>query len=511
MAITEEAYLALERRRDLAHKFEYHGTTVADKAAVFVAPRGRQRKADPFVPISEDSHPWKCSLLKYYRSPEFRMLQFRGVRQFDRVGVAVDLREAFVDLRGRPQAGASQEESEMMWKRLLSKRKRGRLDKESMMPHLMETNPRPVREAIGSSRCLILLGDPGSGKTTFLRWLTLIVCGGVRSSRRHTGLEIDATPLFVRAGRLWSMFKERKDGDVLQTLAGHFRGLVAQAGSASLTSMLEKEQWLFLLDGLDEIPDPRDRPEAARLVERMMTALFPRSRFVVTSRIIGYPYLNVPDSRTLVLAPLEKEQAEDLARHFYGALLSRDHPSPAEKANEEARDLIGQSSARETLHPFVSNPLLLTLAAIVHTQLGRLPRYRARLYDVACQTLVDAWAQIRRTGNPTSMKERIDYETEGLRVLPPLALWFHRYKPGGLAPRGEVVKQIARRLPRTVSDPFDAATTFLDGLTQAGALLLDRGNERQRFLSSLKRGRGAGAIPRTISREAPRNNRIFSG
>ena len=52
VAITEEVYLALERRPDLAVKFEYHGTTIADKAAVFVAPRGRRRKADLFVPVS---------------------------------------------------------------------------------------------------------------------------------------------------------------------------------------------------------------------------------------------------------------------------------------------------------------------------------------------------------------------------------------------------------------------------------------------------------------------------
>src|SRR5207249_2333548 len=110
-------------------------------------------------------------------------------------------------------------------------------------------------------------------------------------------------------------------------------------------------------------------------------------------------------------------------------------------------------------------------------QLGRLPRYRARLYDVACQTLVDAWAQIRRTGDPASAKERIDYETEGLRVLPRLALWFHRNKPGGLASKSEVVREIARYLPKTISDPVLAATTFLKGLTQAGALLVDRGND----------------------------------
>jgi hypothetical protein len=80
----------------------------------------------------------------------------------------VDLAAIYVDLDTRTPAPATAE-----------KGKRGR-GHEGIEPS--ETRPLRVLEAAASNRRVVILGDPGSGKSTFLSYVTLCLAGGVAVS-----------------------------------------------------------------------------------------------------------------------------------------------------------------------------------------------------------------------------------------------------------------------------------------------------------------------------------------
>jgi hypothetical protein len=116
-----------------------------------------------------------------------------------------------------------------------------------------------------AARRLLIVGDPGTGKSTLLK------AYGVGSVRRRRGLEGSElrmiarsreVPFFVPLRRFASEF-DRVGGDLGQYLAAQV--LMAQAGLARPTAeaflrrLLDTARCLVLLDGLDEVPKARYR------------------------------------------------------------------------------------------------------------------------------------------------------------------------------------------------------------------------------------------------------------
>ncbi len=63
-----------------------------------------------------------------------------------------------------------------------------------------------------------------------------------------------------------------------------------------------------------------------------------------------------------------------------------------------------------------SNPLMLTILALIHRAGARLPSRRVELYELAVKTLLEDWELSR--GIP---ERKIVKENEALRLLGPLA------------------------------------------------------------------------------------------
>ncbi len=245
------------------------------------------------------------------------------------------------------------------------------------------------------------------------------------------------------------------------------------------------DELLFLIDGLDEIPEIQDRIDAARLMEEIAHQ-HDDCRFVVSSRLVGYPGVNLPGGREYVLEPLTREQSRALARAFYVELMGSQRLDPAvaqREGTQKGESLCEALERREALEIFARNPLLLTLAALAHVRSeGELPHHRVKLYDVAVQTLVEAWARVRRPLGPAGGIRAVDYDEEGKAVLPSLALYMHQHCPGGIIDKDDLLRQIGKRLPGSRKNSAPLARDFLKRLNDAGSLLTERGPGRWGFM-----------------------------
>ncbi len=158
----------------------------------------------------------------------------------------------------------------------------------------------------GSHRRLVLLGDPGMGKSTLVRWLTVSpLLTGTRkklTSVFPTSLPAclkSAIPLpFVIRDLVLHMPDDAAqwDWDALVSAFREFRAtdsavrplLSAYSGNEpAFESLLADPDALFLIDGLDEIGDSRKRTAMSAAIREGFKRL-PHARFLVTSRIIGY-------------------------------------------------------------------------------------------------------------------------------------------------------------------------------------------------------------------------------
>jgi hypothetical protein len=239
---------------------------------------------------------------------------------------------------------------------------------------------------------------------------------------------------------------------------------------------------LFLVDGLDEMTKAEDRLDAAKVIEELAFR-YKESRYVVTSRIVGYPGLSLPCGEECLLEPLTLNQTHELARAFYVELYkSQKYDDSVARREGKVRgdSLIQALQERANLSLFAQNPLLLSLAALVHLQLGKLPQYRVKLYDVATETLVTAWATARHAMgiDPSSLRV-VDYETEGRAVLLPLAFYMRQNCPGGLISKSDLFKQVAEHLP---GQDNARVSDFLERLNKAGSLLVERGTGQWGFI-----------------------------
>jgi len=147
------------------------------------------------------------------------------------------------------------------------------------------SEPRPVLDLLGETSGLVLLGDPGSGKTTFLRLLALSLASGHRGTMGLQNRLPLPIPLSAYANAL-----ARRDVTLARFLPRYFEDRDLEPGLAVLFERkLAAGEVLLLLDGLDEVREVRLRNRVVQRVEDFYRRHREAgNKFVLTSRIVGY-------------------------------------------------------------------------------------------------------------------------------------------------------------------------------------------------------------------------------
>jgi len=246
---------------------------------------------------------------------------------------------------------------------------------------------------------LVLVGDAGSGKSTFIDYLTW------RLARAHA----DGTPAELPP-RLRTLLPVRRvaaaipsDGaaGTADTLWRAFEadctGRLGQTAAARLLPHLQervyREGALVLLDGLDEVPESgARRAHLLESVQRFAAALPPGSRVLLSARPYAYadPRWRLTGFAELALAPFEADQIDHFIGHWYQAVrpvMGWDALTAEQRGAE-----LGRAIQQEAyLGDLASRPLLLTLMATLHSSWGRLPADRADLYEESVKLLMTRW------------------------------------------------------------------------------------------------------------------------
>ena len=134
----------------------------------------------------------------------------------------------------------------------------------------------PGLEAVERYAKLLILGKPGSGKTTFMKRLATLCNEGQFQPHR--------VPLFVTLKE----FSEAKGQPGLQTFIAKQWRACSVKDAQSLTAVLEQGRTLVLLDGLDEVQEA-DHDRILREIENF-TYQYRDCQFVMTCRIAAREY-----------------------------------------------------------------------------------------------------------------------------------------------------------------------------------------------------------------------------
>jgi hypothetical protein len=242
---------------------------------------------------------------------------------------------------------------------------------------------------------LVLVGDAGSGKSTFVDYLTFRLAdafvagedGGLPPILRgllplRLVLRRAAASIAPDAGQgqpelLWNALAD----DVARRLG-------ASAAERLQPHLQERlldpaEGGLLLLDGLDEVPESGTRRKRLLdAVRRFSDSLPERSRVLLTARPYAYadPKWHMAGFGELALAPFDADQVAHFIGHWYQAVRPLMAWGEA-AATQRGGALLQAIEERDYLGDLASRPLLLTLMATLHTSWGQLPEDRADLYE----------------------------------------------------------------------------------------------------------------------------------
>ena len=268
-------------------------------------------------------------------------------------------------------------------------------------------------QALLSARRVVLLGAPGSGKSTVLRY---IVVNAAESLLRGQPISADTPlPYFCPLGRVAQELTDnpREDLEVLINCM-----LRPMAGVGVLTDEIRHEVRPFLhagsvllcFDGLDEVSGTVKRSRSgqrslrqrlADAIQRLAEAL-PRAVIMVTCRTKPYQQAAAWQLRdgwtTRTIAPMSFGQVRHFVKTWYVQAGQRSKFYSIAQAEQRAIRLSKALESRPKLQEVTTSPLLLTMLALLDYNNKQLPEKRVDVYEELVKLLLDRWETLRSDG-----------------------------------------------------------------------------------------------------------------
>ena len=264
--------------------------------------------------------------------------------------------------------------------------------------------PIPVLDAVSKNKHIVILGAPGSGKTTFIRYLALCISSfqlegtseWLNTLPRWNDDDFLLTPIVVNlrdfnrwlkrrspkgsASLLWQFLEE----DVENFVVGYFKGIQDDVYNGKA---------IIFFDGLDEV----DVTKRQIITDSIISlADICSSRIITTCRVLSYndPKWRLEGFAHYELAPLESSRIEQFIDLWHSELVQSGsmRMSDANELKTRFRQSLRQN---QELWAMAANPLLLDSMALVHTHEGFLPQDRALLYEDCVDLLLWNWEELK--------------------------------------------------------------------------------------------------------------------
>ena len=358
-----------ETPEDFGRDFEAHAKELLNQFLenVEAAPAGAQRPAKKAAPAKPVVPPAYLDWLKT-RCASVELLGLR-LKQ----GQAVRLNNVYVPLT---TTRAAQPEE--------SPRGRKSLGGE-------DDSDRLLLDSVGEASAYIS-GNPGSGKSTFCRWLTWLACEGAVPAadveppdeyreRWHPNLA-NRLPVLVYLREFLHRLPEAgamSCRDLEAAVAAWLDEKNAPGMSAELLAAhIERGSALLVFDGIDEVPPARRVALLGALADACEAWTRQGNRVVVTSRPYGLTDVEI---RRLGLPHVPIRPLPEALQHLLVRRWFRILSDTAEGADASAGEMLRQVREQTWLSPLTENPLLLTGMCIVFGDGKGLPEDKYELYD----------------------------------------------------------------------------------------------------------------------------------
>ena len=293
--------------------------------------------------------------------------------------------------------------------------------------------PLAPEQALRMYKQCVIVGDPGTGKTTLLKYLTLQAI-----DQQLRGLPDLPIHVELRA------FARSEHCDLLEFASYVWQERYGFPQAEALDYIQEKLQEgdaLLLLDGLDETIGETTKESAEKPYLQVSKAItdvatrYHQATIVVTARKASYHQC----TRLAGFAELElqggrPEEIKQFVEHQFA-----DHPDPYKRGN--APEIHAKLERTPRMQALVANPFLLSLIVTVYEDRLELPERRAELYKQCVDILLTKWDTSR------NIRRIQAFQPEHQRQLLERVAWHFHQQGQCYFPEHELLEVIAAFLP----------------------------------------------------------------
>ncbi|WP_156960491.1 NACHT domain-containing protein [Amycolatopsis taiwanensis] len=315
----------------------------------------------------------------------------------------------------------------------------------------------PIPERDIHDRRFVVVGHPGAGKSTFIRYMLYLV----------SSAEDEAVPL---AGMVVDLKDHPSPQESYVGILAESLRVITQSELAveAVRDVLLLGLGVVVFDGLDEISDIGWRRSTVEAIEAF-SRRYPLVTVVVTSRDEGYTRARLDPALFPVyhLPDFTDEQVRRYVERWFSL-----GAGPREfQAEERVRNFLADSLQIADLR---TNPLMLSLLCMIYEYEGYIPENRPQVYEQCAELLFERWDRVRRV--PISFKANMQTRY----LVQELAYHFFNQ---GIAHTGEtetrlreIVKDyFQRNIVGEVSSALGHAQDFIDFCAGRAWLLTQTG------------------------------------
>ena len=393
---------------------------------------------------------------------------------------------------------------------------------------------RSLMAELDEFRQLVVLGDPGGGKTTLSNWLAWRLAAGLNAPLPDALLHRVPIPCVLRdmPAELFT-----SDVDLIDLAYSVAENLMGRRATTALKAVLRDRVlsggYVLILDGVDEIP----------ILHRQAVSKWIRQAFMqgactlATSRVVGYedypvdcrvnPISNaagkLPSDKSLTgeriyslesiqpvvsnlkvefsatskldlgdigrwasvryLMPFDQGRVAAFAKNWY-----RQRCGSEQEATQKTTDLLAALSLSEVTQKLARTPNLLSLMAIVHRERAHLPDGKALLYEEIANAYINTIDKQRKIA-PGDILAQYGWSDRkawlsyvGFKMQETRSLQIDG-EAGILVDESDVVQWLSDAMASSgVPETEEAAKTFLYWVARRSGLLLPRGEARYAFV-----------------------------
>ncbi|MBW1784257.1 MAG: SUMF1/EgtB/PvdO family nonheme iron enzyme [Deltaproteobacteria bacterium] len=263
-----------------------------------------------------------------------------------------------------------------------------------------------MTDLLSFSRRLLIIGDPGGGKTTFLRLIACVLAKDGRGEgepgrQLYLGLSLTEPapiPILIRLSALARTLKdgcaEINDAGLWRVLLRTMKEVFGDEKAAVLQNLLDDGHCALLLDGLDEEADQNIRKQMAGVVHSLLYH-WGNNLIVLSSRPFGYHAVAaLEDMATAYIDSFGKDEILEFLNRWASALF----PDDEERSRKAyLPELIAAVLNTPRIRLMARNPVMLTCLCMVHWNERKLPEGKADLLAAVLRWLLESKEEKRHT------------------------------------------------------------------------------------------------------------------